>query len=605
MKASGVFSDRARITALGRTRRRRRDQLPAREVRAERRPGRRRRRPRRRRRARCGRRPPRSRPRFGRADALRGGPGPPRRGWRVGAAPTARTSYSRCRSGRRCSTRRAALVADLAHPGARVVVARGRPRRRGQPALRRPDPAGAEAGRAGARGRGGGARASPQAPRRRRARSASRTPASRRCCAASRTRSRRSPTTRSRRSRRCSAPSSRRTAASSYVADVPGLLEGASEGVGLGHEFLAHLERARLLVHVIDAHDGDPEQRFRRDRPRARRLRRRAGRAAAGRRPEQDRPAGRGRLRASTTRVYAPCVRTSAATGEGIDRAARRAVRGDPGSSFRAAGHRQRPELADYLVYRPRASRRGPFRVLRTDRGFLVTGRDLGSVPRRGHRGGAPAGGRPRRRRGRARGRAAGAGVTTGLLGGAFDPPHSGHLVLADAAIRRFELERLVVVVTGDPPHKRVATDAETRYRLAEAAFAGRPRRRAVPLRARGAGPVVHRSRRRAGRARVCGDVVFLVGADEFASFLSWHDPDGVLEPVRLGVATRPGYRRERLDDGAGARSSGPTGRAVRDRRGAASSSTDVRERVARGEPIDDLVPAAGRRADRRAGLYR
>src|SRR5438876_8657785 len=47
------------------------------------------------------------------------------------------------------------------------------------------------------------------------------------------------------------------------VADVPGLLEGASEGVGLGHEFLAHLERARLLVHVIDAAAGDPAEQFR------------------------------------------------------------------------------------------------------------------------------------------------------------------------------------------------------------------------------------------------------------------------------------------------------------------------------------------------------
>ena len=46
------------------------------------------------------------------------------------------------------------------------------------------------------------------------------------------------------------------------VADVPGLLEGASEGMGLGHEFLAHLERARLLVHVIDASEGDPVERF-------------------------------------------------------------------------------------------------------------------------------------------------------------------------------------------------------------------------------------------------------------------------------------------------------------------------------------------------------
>src|SRR5207244_6295622 len=46
------------------------------------------------------------------------------------------------------------------------------------------------------------------------------------------------------------------------IADVPGLIEGASEGIGLGHEFLAHLERARLLLHVIDASDGDVEERW-------------------------------------------------------------------------------------------------------------------------------------------------------------------------------------------------------------------------------------------------------------------------------------------------------------------------------------------------------
>ncbi|MBV8079812.1 MAG: GTPase ObgE, partial [Actinobacteria bacterium] len=47
------------------------------------------------------------------------------------------------------------------------------------------------------------------------------------------------------------------------VADVPGLIEGASEGIGLGHEFLAHLERARLLVHVIDSSEGDADDRWR------------------------------------------------------------------------------------------------------------------------------------------------------------------------------------------------------------------------------------------------------------------------------------------------------------------------------------------------------
>src|SRR5213080_1544513 len=47
------------------------------------------------------------------------------------------------------------------------------------------------------------------------------------------------------------------------VADVPGLIEGASEGLGLGYEFLAHLERARLLLHVIDASEGDADERWR------------------------------------------------------------------------------------------------------------------------------------------------------------------------------------------------------------------------------------------------------------------------------------------------------------------------------------------------------
>ena len=77
------------------------------------------------------------------------------------------------------------------------------------------------------------------------------------------------------------------------VADVPGLIEGASQGVGLGHEFLAHLERARLLLHVIDAAAAGPAEQFRPDRPRARRVRRRPGRTEPGRRPEQDRPSAR------------------------------------------------------------------------------------------------------------------------------------------------------------------------------------------------------------------------------------------------------------------------------------------------------------------------
>jgi GTP-binding protein len=159
------------------------------------------------------------------------------------------------------------------------------------------------------------------------------------------------------------------------VADVPGLLEGASEGVGLGDEFLAHLERARLLVHVIDAGEGDAEERFRAiDRELV----------AYG--------AGLAELAqivvlnkidlgvSSSFRIDDPrietVVRTSAATGEGVDGLVSALFAHVAEAPARAGA----PAMADYLVYRPRPAAQRRFRVLRSDRGFLVTGRDLERV---------------------------------------------------------------------------------------------------------------------------------------------------------------------------------------------------------------------------------
>src|SRR5436309_936202 len=159
------------------------------------------------------------------------------------------------------------------------------------------------------------------------------------------------------------------------VADVPGLIEGASEGAGLGHEFLAHLERARLLVHVIDASEGEPGERFEAiDRELE------AYGAGLAERPQvvvlnkidllpeapvfdpQD---------ARVQRVFA----LSAATGEGVERF-RRAL-------FELCAPAPVPEhdgdgLADFLVYRPQPDPRRAFRILRTDHGFRVVGRPPG-----------------------------------------------------------------------------------------------------------------------------------------------------------------------------------------------------------------------------------
>jgi nicotinate-nucleotide adenylyltransferase len=180
-----------------------------------------------------------------------------------------------------------------------------------------------------------------------------------------------------------------------------------------------------------------------------------------------------------------------------------------------------------------------------------------------------------------------------GLLGGAFDPPHVGHVALADAAERELGLERVVVVVVADPGHKGVHCPAETRLVLARAAFL----ERAVEL---------DRHPRTVDMLREgrWTDPVFLIGADEFVDFPRWKEPDAVLDLARLGVASRPGYPRERLQQVL-------AGLARPERvlffqiEPVAVSSSEIRERVARAESIDGLVPAAVEAEISSRGLYR
>jgi GTP-binding protein len=156
------------------------------------------------------------------------------------------------------------------------------------------------------------------------------------------------------------------------VADVPGLIEGASEGVGLGHEFLAHLERARLLVHVIDAAAGDPAEAFA-----AINQELVAYGAGLAERPQavvlnkidllQETPA----FRPDDPRVVRVFA-LSAATGEGVELFRRALFELCPAAE---AAEQREDGLADYLAYRPKPDPRRRFRILRTDRGFRVAGR--------------------------------------------------------------------------------------------------------------------------------------------------------------------------------------------------------------------------------------
>jgi len=191
---------------------------------------------------------------------------------------------------------------------------------------------------------------------------------------------------------------------------------------------------------------------------------------------------------------------------------------------------------------------------------------------------------------------------TTGLLGGAFDPPHHGHVALADAAIAHFDLVRLLVIPTGVAPHKHVETDAETRCRLAAAAFAGRPRVEISRWEIERGEPSYTIETTRWAK-QLYGDIVFLVGADQFASLHAWKDPEEVLRLARLGVATRPGYEREELER---LRQTLPDPSRVElfEIPPWPVSSTEVRDRLRRGQPVDGLVPPPVAALIAELGLY-
>jgi len=179
------------------------------------------------------------------------------------------------------------------------------------------------------------------------------------------------------------------------------------------------------------------------------------------------------------------------------------------------------------------------------------------------------------------------------LYGGAFDPPHNGHVALADAARERFGVPRLVVLVSERPGHRETSAPAATRLELARAAFPGDdvrldPYARTVELL----------------RGERFDDPVFVIGADQFCDFLAWTEPQEVLDRTRIAVATRPGFPQERLDRVL-AQLERPDRVLFFAIEPNPNASRDVRARIAAGEPLDGLVPPAVAALIEAQGLYR
>jgi nicotinate-nucleotide adenylyltransferase len=177
-----------------------------------------------------------------------------------------------------------------------------------------------------------------------------------------------------------------------------------------------------------------------------------------------------------------------------------------------------------------------------------------------------------------------------GLFGGAFNPPHYGHLELARRALDEFDLDKLLILVSDDPGHKDVESPLEQRLALARLAFADLPRTEVI------ADPYRYTIDRL--REEPVEDGIFLMGADQYRDFPTWKEPDSVLDHLRLGVATRAGVDRPAVRSEDAGRvdffeiESPPL------------SSRDLRERARRGESLDGLVPPAVAREIEKRGLY-
>jgi nicotinate-nucleotide adenylyltransferase len=186
--------------------------------------------------------------------------------------------------------------------------------------------------------------------------------------------------------------------------------------------------------------------------------------------------------------------------------------------------------------------------------------------------------------------------VRLGIFGGTFDPPHMGHLVVAQEVHFRLRLDRVLWVPAGIPPHKRdqPITPGTVRLELVRAAIAGDDRFEASDLEVRRGGvSYTVDTLRELRQARPEDELFLIVGADQLTELDSWREPD---EIRRLATLVGFGREGEDPDEVAGVKVVSVPRMDV--------SSTEVRRRVGAGEPVRYLVPDAVEAVVREGGLY-
>ncbi|MGN6217629.1 MAG: nicotinate-nucleotide adenylyltransferase [Solirubrobacterales bacterium] len=198
-------------------------------------------------------------------------------------------------------------------------------------------------------------------------------------------------------------------------------------------------------------------------------------------------------------------------------------------------------------------------------------------------------------------------GGAIGVLGSAFNPPHLGHLALAQEALWQLDLDEVVLVPTGQAPHKRIADDPgrEARMEMTRLAAADDERFSVSALEIEREGPsYTYETLEALADERGDTELVFVMGADAAVGLESWREPERVVELASLAVARRAGVSD--ADVAEAMRSLGCEGRATMlEMPQFGVSSSAVRERAKQGRPLHYLVPAPVARFIEEKGVYR
>ena len=193
-----------------------------------------------------------------------------------------------------------------------------------------------------------------------------------------------------------------------------------------------------------------------------------------------------------------------------------------------------------------------------------------------------------------------------GILGGAFNPPHIGHLVCAQEALLQLELDKVVFVPVGQAPHRDVEDDpgAEARLELVELAIADDERFTSSRVELDRDGPSYTSDTLREMRSAAPDDELFLIlGGDQAATLPTWHEPEEVLSLATVAVVERISWTRNAIGIKIARLKGSPSVRYL-DMPLIQVSSSAIRRRVAAGRPLRYLVPDAVASYIEANGLY-